>query len=98
MVDVIDERQIADEVKRATRLAKRVKRPRGVHGLTVEPDEDHEGNPKLVISVEVDDDPDDPSPSSKRLDELIDYDRAVTSKIWSGEFVSWPSVRFVSRK
>jgi hypothetical protein len=86
--------QVRDEVEKAQRLAEEVKRPKGVYGLKVEPDEDQDGNPMFVVSVDVDDDPD---PSDDRLDELVDYEDKIAQKISSGGFASWPLVHLVPR-
>lgn len=48
----------------------------------------------LVISVDVDDDPD---PSDAQLDELIDYENRVANRISDGGLASWPLVRLVPR-
>lgn len=86
--------QIEQEVESAARLAKQVKRPRGVHGVRVEADRDAEGNPMLIISVDVDDDPD---PSDERLDELLDYENELWRTITDGGLASWPLVRLAPR-
>jgi hypothetical protein len=86
--------QIEQEVESAARLANQVKRPRGVHGIRVESDKDAEGNPMLIVSVDVDDDPD---PSDERLDELLDYENELWSKITDGGLASWPLVRLTPR-
>ena len=86
--------QIEQEVESAARLANQVKRPRGVHGILVESDKDAEGNPMLIVSVDVDDDP---NPSDERLDELLDYENELWSKITDGGLASWPLVRLAPR-
>jgi hypothetical protein len=86
--------QIEQEVESAARLANQVKRPRGVHGIRVESDKDAEGNPMLIVSVDVDDDP---NPSDERLDELLDYENELWSKITDGGLASWPLVRLAPR-
>lgn len=89
-----DTRSIEKEVESATQLAEQVKRLRGVHGVRVESDQDAEGNPMLIVSVDVDDDPD---PSDERLDELLDYENEIWSKISDGGLASWPLVQLVPR-
>ena len=94
MSNVLTRREVAREIESAAVLARRVKAPRGVHGIRVESDENQDGNPILVIFVEEDDDPD---PSDERLDELIDYEEKVASEILDGGLASWPLVRIMPR-
>ena len=90
----LDQKQVEKEVDRATKLARKVKRPKGVHGLKVEADQDADGNPMFIISIAVDDDP---NPSDERLDELVDFEDKVSKAIREGDFVSWALVRFEPR-
>jgi hypothetical protein len=94
MATVLDGKQIKDEVDRATKLARKVKRPKGVHGVTVAADQDADGNPMFIVSVAVDDDL---NPSDERLDELVDFEDELSRVIRGGDFVSWPLVRFEPR-
>ena len=48
----------------------------------------------LIVSVDVDDDP---NPSDERLDELLDYENELWSKITDGGLASWPLVRLAPR-
>ncbi len=87
--------QTLDEVKKARRLAEKVERPHGVFGIKIEPDQDQDGNPMFVVSVDIEDDLD---PSEDRLDELIDYEDKVAKTISDGGFASWPLIHFVPRE
>jgi len=92
---VLSATQVSDEVNKAHSLAEEVKRPKGVFGIKIESDEDQDGNPMLVISVDVEDDPD---PSDDRLDELVDYEDKIAKEISNGGFASWPLIHFVPRE
>lgn len=94
MANMLDRERIENEVTSADRLAKRIDRPRGVHGIRIESDQDHDGNPMLVVSVDLDDDL---NPSDERLDELIDYEDKIARTIRESGAISWPLVRLVPR-